>query len=233
MGCIYYKNNNYDNAKQHLLQVAARRSSKYCEEATRMLADLAYNNKDYELACVTYGDLIGITGNPSTKLHAQVHRLRAAQTLGDHELLIKETDAVLANGKLLPETATELRYYRAKAHLAQGKNEGAIEDLQLLAKDTRSVYGAEAKYLLAQLYYDIRNYDKAEREVLDYINVSTPHSYWLARSFVLLADVYMKNEKYIEAKQYLISLGQSYQAKDDIKDMINERLQILETKMNN
>lgn len=233
LGCIYYKNNNYDNAKQHLQQVAARRSSKYCEEATRMLADLAYNNKDYELASKTYGSLIEITGNPSTKLHAQVHRLRSAQKLGDYALLTKETEVVLTNGKLLPETATELRYYRAKAHLAQGRSEGAIEDLQLLSKDTRSVYGAEAKYLLAQLYYDIHNYDKAEKEVLDYINVSTPHSYWLARSFVLLADVYMANEKYIEAKQYLISLGQSYQAKDDIKDMINERLQILETKMNN
>lgn len=233
LGCINYKNNNYTNAKQYLQQVAARRSSKFCEEATRMLADLAYNNKDYELACETYGNLIGITGSPSTKLHAQVHRLRSAQKSSNYELLIKETETVLANGKLLPETATELRYYRAKAHLAQGKNEGAIEDLQILAKDTRSVYGAEAKYLLAQLYYNIHNYDKAEREVLDYINVSTPHSYWLARSFVLLADVYMQNEKYIEAKQYLISLGQSYQAKDDIKDMIDERLQILETKMNN
>ena len=159
--------------------------------------------------------------------------MRSAQKLGDYALLTKETEVVLTNGKLLPETATELRYYRAKAHLAQGRNEGAIEDLQMLAQDTRSAYGAEAKYLLAQLYYNIHNYDKAEKEVLDYINVSTPHSYWLARSFVLLADVYMQNEKYIEAKQYLISLGQSYQAKDDIKDMIDERLQILETKMNN
>ena len=233
LGCIYYKNNVYGNAKQYLQQVADRQSCKYCEEATRMLADLAYNNKDYELACTSYGRLIEITGNSSTKLHAQVHRLRSAQMLDNHELLMKETDAALANGKLLPETATELRYYRAKAYLAQGKNEGAIEDLIILAKDTRNVYGAEAKYLLAQLYFNIQNYDNAEREVLDYINVSTPHSYWLARSFVLLADVYMKNEKYIEAKQYLISLGQSYQAKDDIEAMINERLQILETKMNN
>ena len=66
-----------------------------------------------------------------------------------------------------------------------------------------------------------------------HINVSTPHSYWLARSFVLLADVYMQSEKYIEAKQYLISLKQSYQAKDDIAAMIEERLQALENMMNN
>lgn len=232
LGCIYYKTDNYDKTKQYLQQVANQRSSRYSEEATRMLADLAYNHKNYDYALTMYGSLIEITSNPSTKLHAQVHRLRSAQTLSNHELIIKETPQVLANSKLLPETATELRYYRAKAHLFQSKNEGAIEDLKTLSKDTRNVYGAEAKYLLAQLYYNTQQYDNAEKEILDYINVSTPHSYWLARSFILLADVYMRNEKYIEAKQYLISLGQSYQAKDDIASMIEERLKILESKMN-
>jgi predicted Zn-dependent protease len=198
-----------------------------------MLADLAYNNKDYSLAIEAYGNLIELTGNPSTKLHAQAHRLRAAWAVANYDLIVKETAPVLDNNKLLPETATELRYYRAKAYLAKEKSEAATEDLSLLAKDTRNIYGAEAKYQLAQIYYDIKQYDNAEKEVLDYINVSTPHSYWLARSFVLLADVYMKNERYIEAKQYLISLKQSYQAKDDIASMIESRLETLENIMNN
>ena len=233
LGCIYYKANNYNQAKTYLSEVSSRRSSKYCEEATRMLADLAYNNKDYNLAIETYGNLVELTGNPTTKLHAQVHRLRSAWATANYELITKESAQVLANGKLAPETGTELRYYRAKAYLTQGRNESAIEDLCILAKDTRNVYGAEAKYQLAQIYYNIKQYDNAEKEVLDYINVSTPHSYWLARSFVLLADVYMKNEKYIEAKQYLISLRQSYQVKDDIAPMIEERLKTLENMMNN
>lgn len=228
LGCIYYKEDNYSQAKKYLQMVTDRRSSKYCEEATRMLADLGYNHKDYGLALDMYGRLIEGTNNPNTKLHAQVHRLRAAWALGYHELIVKETPAALANSKLLPETATELRYYRAKANLAQKKNEAAIEDLRVLAKDTRNIYGAEAKYQLAQLYYNIRQYDNAEKEVLDYISVSTPHSYWLARSFILLSDVYMKSEKYIEAKQYLISLKQSYKANDDIATMIEERLKKLE-----
>ena len=233
LGCLYYRANDYKEAKEHLSKVTAQRSSKYCEEATRMLADLAYNNKDYALATEAYGSLMEITGNTATKLHAQVHRLRAAWAMSNHDLIVKETATVLTNSKLLPETATELRYYRAKSYLAQGKDEGAIEDLRTLAQDTRNAYGAEAKYQLAQIYYNIKQYDNAEKEVLDYINVSTPHSYWLARSFVLLADVYMKNEKYIEAKQYLISLKQSYQANDDIATMIEERMKTLETLMNN
>ena len=102
-------------------------------------------------------------------------------------------------------------------------------DLTELAKDTRNVYGAEAKYLVAQTYFDEGETAKAEKEVLEYIEVSTPHAYWLARSFVLLSDVYVKLDCKMEAKQYLLSLQQNYQADDDIAGMIESRLEKLKS----
>lgn len=96
-----------------------------------------------------------------------------------------------------------------------------IEDI---GKDTRNIYGAEAKYKVAQIYFDAGQTEQAEKEVLDYIEVSTPHTYWLARSFVLLSDVYMKLGRNLDAKQYLLSLKQNYQADDDIAGMIESRL---------
>ena len=68
------------------------------------------------------------------------------------------------------------------------------------------------------------NPEKAEKEVLAYIEVSTPHAYWLARSFVLLSDVYVKLDRKLDAKQYLLSLQQNYHADDDIEQMIETRL---------
>jgi hypothetical protein len=63
--------------------------------------------------------------------------------------------------------------------------------------------------------------------LLDYINVSTPHVYWLARGFVLLSDVYSKMGRKLDARQYLLSLKQNYQAEDDIAGMIESRLEAL------
>ena len=84
--------------------------------------------------------------------------------------------------------------------------------------------GAEAKYYLAQIYFDNKKYDECEKEVLNYIEVSTPHSYWLARSFVLLSDLYMKQDRKAEAKQYLLTLKNNYSGNDDIAGLIKERL---------
>ena len=62
-----------------------------------------------------------------------------------------------------------------------------------------------------------------------YIDESTPHAYWLARSFVLLADLYASQGRNAEAKQYLVSLQSNYSADDDIKTLIEERLNNLST----
>ena len=78
--------------------------------------------------------------------------------------------------------------------------------------------------LVAQIYFDEGKTEAAEKEILQYIEVSTPHAYWLARSFVLLSDVYVKLGRKLDAKQYLLSLQQNYQADDDIAEMIETRL---------
>ena len=224
LGCIYISQEQYENALTHLKEVTARKNSTYCEDATLRVADMAYAHGDYTLAASYYKDLIAITSRTDTRIHAQSFFVRSAYKIGDEDGVINETNTFIDDSKLAPETAIEMRYYRAKCCLKQKQNTQAKSDLKILAKDTRNVYGAESKYLLAQLYYDTQQLDLSEKEVLDYINVSTPHSYWLARSFILLADVYIYSDRKIEAKQYLLSLRQNYSADDDIASMIESRL---------
>lgn len=141
--------------------------------------------------------------------------------------MIHAATSLLADAKLTPELRNEAMYFRGKAYLNQKAHKKAMDDLLLLSKDTRTLYGAEAKYLVAQQLFDTREYAAAEKEILDYIDRSTPHAYWLARSFVLLSDVYAAMDKKLDARQYLLSLQQNYRADDDIQGMIDERLEKL------
>ena len=153
--------------------------------------------------------------------------LRCATLIPDDVEIIQAASSLLSEAKLSPEHRNEALYDRAKAYLRQKAVQKAADDLQILATDTRTLYGAEAKYLLAQQLYDAREYAAAEKVILEYIDQSTPHAYWLARSFVLLSDVYVALDKKMEARQYLLSLQQNYQADDDISGMISVRLEKL------
>lgn len=224
LGLIDYNEKNYTEAVSHLDKVIEYPDNKFSGEAMAMCADIAYRGKEYEKALALYKRMADRAVSQEERVTARTGAMRSAWMVKDYQEIISVASGLIAESKLAPELANEAHYYRAKALLAEGQSKEAVGDLAVLAKDTRNVYGAEAKYLLAQLYFDNGETGKAEKEVLDYIEVSTPHAYWLARSFVLLSDVYMKLGRNLDAKQYLLSLQQNYQADDDIAEMIETRL---------
>lgn len=224
LGLIDYNEKNYTGAVSHLDKVIEYPDNKFSGEAMAMCADIAYREKEYEKSLGLYKRMADRAVSQEERVTARTGAMRSAWMVKDYQEIISVASGLIAESKLVPELANEAHYYRAKALLAEGQNKEAAGDLAVLAKDTRNVYGAEAKYLLAQLYFDNGETGKAEKEVLDYIEVSTPHAYWLARSFVLLSDVYMKLGRNLDAKQYLLSLQQNYQADDDIAEMIETRL---------
>ena len=201
--------------------------SPYSEEALLMHGEILFNRKEYKQALADYKQLQARATTAERRQLGVTGVLRCGVLLKDDIEVIQAATALLAEAKLTPELQNEALYYRAKAYLNQKAVKKATDDLKLLAKDTRTLYGAEAKYLSAQLMYNASEYAAAEKEILNFIDQSTPHAYWLARSFILLSDVYVAMDKKLDARQYLLSLQQNYHADDDIERMIQERLEKL------
>ena len=132
---------------------------------------------------------------------------------------------LLSSDKTSPEVISEARLARAKAYLATSATSKATEDLTKAATDTRSIYGSEAHYLLAETYFKAKSYDKAEQQVLSLMKQGTPHAYWLARAIIVFSDTYKAKGDKFQAKQYLESLNANYTGDEsDIRTMISERL---------
>ena len=224
LSAIYADQKNSALALEHSGKVLEYPDNEFTEEAMVMNASLLMNEKKYKEALPVYKRLKEKASTVENRSLAQTGILRSAYFAGESKDAINAATELLANKKLTPELVNEATYYRAKAYLALNEDKAAIKDLQTLAKDTRTLYGAEAKYLVAQLYFNTGQTALAEKEALNYIDQSTPHIYWLARSFVLLSDVYDSLGKKLDAKQYLLSLQQNYTEKDDIQEMINSRL---------
>ena len=227
IGLIDYNQQNYESASAHLNKVLEYPDNKYSEEAMMMSAEMAYLAKDYAKSLELYKLLKDRTSTPERRQMAATGMLRSAAMSGDGEETILVATSVLADAKVAPELENEARHYRSKALVNAGQMQYAAEDWKVLAQDTRNVYGAEAKYRYAQYLFDEGKTTEAEKEVLNYLEVSTPHTYWLARGFVLLSDIYARLDRKLEARQYLLSLKQNYQADDDIAGMIESRLQNL------
>ncbi|BEG99895.1 tetratricopeptide repeat protein [Bacteroides sedimenti] len=227
LSVIYAGKKDVAAALEHSGKVLSYSDNEFSEEAMIINSGLLMDEKKYQEALQVYKRLKEKTSSAENRSMAQVGILRSSFNSGIYKEAIGAATELLANKKLSPELVNEATYDRAKSYLALQDEKNALKDLQTLAKDTRTLYGAEAKYLVAQLYFNAGNKALAEKEVLNYIDQSTPHVYWLARGFVLLSDIYASMNKKLDAKQYLLSLKENYTEKDDIQEMINNRLEKL------
>lgn len=215
---------NDDQLLSHTTQLLEM-SSRYTEEALLWHAEVLFRRQQYAEALPDYQRLLTSATTPQRQRLARIGILRTATLTEQHEQVVTTASELLADANLPDEERTEALYRRAKALLATAPTDERIDsDLRQLSTDTRTAYGAEAKYLVSQRLYDRKLYAEAEKELLQFIDESTPHAYWLARGFVLLADVYLAMEKPTEARLYLQSLQQNYEADDDIARLIEERL---------
>ena len=187
----------------------------------------AVANGDQTQAMNYYRQLEAQTQSGETRLTAQQGQLNAAKAAQDHATVVAVASRILQNSKVSPDVAAETRLLRAQSYMAQNNSDAAVADYQELAKDTRTVYGAQGLVELAQYAYDTQQYQPAETLLTDFINSGTSHAYWLARAFVLLSDVYSQTDRTIEARQYLLSLKSNYTESEEINQMIDERLKKL------
>ena len=231
LGVICYSQGEGEQAIAHLEKVISQPDNKYSEEAMAYGSDIYYSNGEWSKAKEIYQKLIEKSSDEERRTACRINLLHCAYKLGDNSTIITHAEEALKSD-LTPERRREALYYHAKAMLATENSKAAEKDLSELAKDTRTIQGAEAKYLLAQLMFDRDRKEECEKQIMEYIDASTPHAYWLARSFILLSDLYSSQGRNLEAKQYLISLQNNYTEEDEtksasIKALIEERLEKL------
>ncbi len=225
LGTIADENNEISKAMSHFKQVVDANNGRFLENALAYVAENEYNNGNYQDALAHYARLSNVAQSLIQKQAAQLGVARTNSRLDNYHEVTRAVDRLLENKNLSPETITEAYYLRGKAYQQVREVDKAMNDFAKIANDTRSVYGAEAQFLLAQAYYNWKSYDKAEAQVKEFMQKTTPHQYWLARALIVLSDTYYAKDDKFQARQYIESLKANYKGNEsDIQQMIEERL---------
>ena len=221
----YYQTNEKDKALAQYRILTEIEGSKYMEEAVIRAAEITYDKEDYATSLNYFIRLQEIASNIENKNIGRLGILRSSYFLHDNQKTIDIAQEIIKDSHTSEDVKLEARYNQAKAYLALNKNAQAIPDLEIVSENTRTKNGAETKFLLAKVHFDEGNLDEAEKTIMDFAQKNTPYQYWLAHSFILLADVYIARNEDFQAKQYLLSLQKNYTVDDDIQTLIESRLE--------
>ena len=228
---ISFDRKQYSEAKRYFTLVLNSGDIKFREESLARKSEIEYLDKDYASAIKTFRELQAVATTRENREASKLGIMRCAQFTGNETEALSAANELLKEANLAPEIEAEARYLRAKSYLKLGENTKARDDFAVLSKDTRTVYGAEAKYQLAQLYYNAKDLARAEKEALEFIEKSgSPHHYWIARSYILLADIYIDKGDENQARLNLNALKLNYTGNEEINRMIENRMGKLKNK---
>lgn len=214
-----------DEALKSYRIVADAPANSYTEESTLKSASLLFDKENWSDSYNYYDKLYPIAENKSTKQVAALGRLRCAYNAKNYDNVITSAQDVIDSDRSNIENVREAQYKMAKSFVAKDNKSRALTLFEKLSEEVVSYEGAESKFMTASINYENGNDSIAEEIIYDFAQSSTPHAYWLAKSYILLAQIYFDEEDIFSAKHTLQSVLSNYDNETDgIKDEAQEKL---------
>ncbi|WP_091149916.1 tetratricopeptide repeat protein [Mucilaginibacter pineti] len=131
------------------------------------------------------------------------------------------------NEKSAQEDKFRTGLYAGKAYLQKGDTTAALKEFNYTVTNTKTVAAAEARYNVAYVEYLKGRYKTSQKMCFDLAKEMPNYDYWVAKTYILLADNYMGLKDAFQAKATLQSIIDNYKANDDILPTAKQKLGVL------
>lgn len=174
-----------------------------------------FNNKRYEEAIPFYERLEKTGSSSGIIYNSQLGLTRSHYVLEHWEPAAKYCKIVLTNKEMNATIRLEIEYVSAISNYTIKNYADAKPSLEWLSKNTTTVTSAEAKYLLAEMYYQQKELDKSDTEVRALLKMKPSYNYWVAKALILQARTLILKEDLFQAEETLNSVIEHYPKSDD------------------
>ena len=203
-------------------------TSAYTEQTLVSVARLHLKNNAYNEAVQVLRKLELTSEYKSNYGFAINNQLVSYYHIGDFVETLRYAELVKEHDKSSQEDIALAHLYAGKAYSATKKPADALNAFTMAASMSKTITGAEAKYLVAEQQLKAKQYDKAIASAFDISNTFASYDYWVAKGFILMADAYAGKGDDFQAKSTLESVIDNYDNDgDDVLQEAKSRLEKL------
>jgi tetratricopeptide (TPR) repeat protein len=190
--------------------------NRYYVDALGKAADIAYKgDKDFKKAYDYFIKWEAVATTADDKLEAQLGAMRAAYKLNDTNAVQTAAKKVSSNPAAADIDAAQAHFYLGKIAYDRKELDAAMSSFSKVMQMSDNEQTAEARYLVAHIYYLKRDLEKAKKRCLDNNNDNSNYPYWVGKSLLLLSDVFAEQDDLFSARTVLEALIENYENKTD------------------
>jgi len=201
-----YQLKNYKDALSDYSLVLDNPWSPFTENSARRAAAIAYQQKDYAAAMNYYAKLRSTAMGPENLQDAYTGLLQSSFYTNKYDDAISYSDTLLSLPNLDDSKLSNAQLYKARSLQELKKPEDALNIYKQLETAKDGAIAAEARYYVANAYYEADKLKDAEAAATSAIKESSGYDYWIVKSYILLSDILVKEKDYFNAKATLESI---------------------------
>jgi TolA-binding protein len=179
------------------------------------LSYLCYQTERYAEAATAYRALYDETSDATKRKNAASGYISSVLKYADDDTIIAMADDMEQMPEVTDVARRKARYAKSEALMKAGKESEAMKVYELLATEVKSAEGAEAYYRLLEAEFVGGNDEKAEQMIMRFAESKTPQNYWLAKSFLILGDIYLAKGDTFQARSTYQSVVDGYSPDND------------------
>lgn len=202
----WYRQKNFSNALSGYYEISSDDKFSNASRVQSRIAELESKGSNWDKAVEAFRNLIRVSVSPKDTYTAWAGLMDGYYLLGNYD------SAMLYSDKILSESgSSSLLQHRAslmtgRIYQAQGDFEKAKDGYIMTINEAQDEYGAQAKYHLAEIHFQQKNYKQCYETVLSLNRDYAPHAEWVGRGFLLLAESFVATGEIFQAKATLQSL---------------------------
>ena len=190
------------------------------------MAEVYYKQANYSKAVTYFHRLEKVASSKKEQYNAWAGLMESFYLLAQYDSADVYARTIIDRGNINAGAQNKASLYLGKTALARGDFEGAKDEFLNTLNAARDEYGAEAKYLLAEIFYNQKEYKQCYETLMGLINDFATYDAWVGKAFLLLADNFTAQNDVFQARATLQSLDKF--PLQSVKDQAKAKLKQLE-----
>ena len=212
-----YRSGNKGEALQMYKNIVSQGKSNWYIRSTFRIGELEYAAGNFQSSASQYTTLLnGVAKSAKDVNNATLGLLESLYQLGRYDSVATLSAELLKKENLAQDVANKASLYAAKVYVGKGEYEKAIDELLNTVNNAQDINGAEAQYLVGEVFFKQKKYNESLAALFDLKSRFAAYPKWYNKGFLLMADNYVGQKEYFQAQATLNSIIENAKDKETI-----------------
>jgi tetratricopeptide (TPR) repeat protein len=223
----YYRLKEYASALNTYREIGNDNTFQMINKVVGRIAELEFKDGKYENAVPAYMRLASMSTSKKDLYTAWSGLMESHYLLAQYDSADKYANLIIEKGNINAGAVNKASLFLGKDAMARGDYETAKDEFLNTLNSAQDEYGAEAKYLTAEIFFQNKQYKECYETLVSLNKDFSAYTEWVGKSFLLLVDNYNAQGETFQARGTLKSLIDNFPLQS-VKDKAAEKLKAMD-----